>query len=55
MAAGRAYKKVFTAEGLTVMYLGKKVNKNSSTGITGVEIYRNVTVDGVEYFLLYVL
>ncbi len=53
MAAGRAYKKAFTAEGLTVMYLGKKVNKNSSTGITGVGIYRNKRT-GEEMYRAYI-
>ena len=53
MAAGRAYKKAFTAEGLTVMYLGKKVNKNSSTGITGVGIYRNART-GEEMYRAYI-
>lgn len=53
MAAGRAYKKTFTAEGLTVMYLGKKVNKNSSTGITGVGIYRNART-GEEMYRAYI-
>lgn len=53
MAAGRAYKEAFTAEGLTVMYLGKKVNKNSSTGITGVGIYRNART-GEEMYRAYI-
>ena len=53
MAAGRAYKEAFTAEGLTVMYLGKKVNKNSSTGITGVGVYRNKRT-GEEMYRAYI-
>lgn len=54
MAAGRDYKKAFTAEGLNVMYLGKKVNKNSSTGITGVGIYRNKRT-GEEMYRAYIV
>lgn len=54
MAAGRDYKKAFTAEGLNVMYLGKKVNKNSSTGITGVGIYRNKRT-GEELYRAYIV